>query len=128
MKKPFLLIILLVTIFTAHVNAQQNNDAAAMMQRMKDRIKPQLIEKVKLTDEEANKVLDINWEVRMKMREMQDLSADEHHKKAEELDAMRDKKYKAIPLSDAQVKAVNTFFEELHKQMMEHRKALNGQR
>jgi hypothetical protein len=127
MKKLLFLTTLFVALYATNANAQQGGgDPAAQAQRMKERVKPQLVEKVKLTDEQADKVLDINLEVRSKMREFRDLSPEDRQKKSAELDADRDKKYKAIPLTDDQVKAVNTFFDDMRKQQAEQRKAQGG--
>lgn len=121
MKKLVLLIAVFVTLYSTNAAAQGGGDPAARAQQMKERTKPGLIEKVKLTDEQAEKVLDINLDVRQKMREFRDLTPEERKVKGAELDADRDKRYKAIPLTDEQVKAVNAFFDEIRKQQMERR-------
>jgi Spy/CpxP family protein refolding chaperone len=125
MKKLILLLALFTTVCATNANAQQQGggDPAAMMQRMKERIKPMLIEKVKLTDEQADKVIEINMDVRKQMRDMRsaNLTDDERKAKAAELDVARDKNYKAIPLTDEQVKAVNDFFDEMRKQQQAQR-------
>jgi hypothetical protein len=119
MKKLLLAFAVVAALYTTDAAAQGGGDPAARAQQMRERTKPLLIEKVKLTDEQANKVLDINMEVRQKMREFRDLSPEDRKTKATELDVDRDKKYKAIPLTDDQVKAVNEFFDEMRKQQQQ---------
>jgi Spy/CpxP family protein refolding chaperone len=126
MKKLIVLVALFTTVYATNANAQQGQgggDPAAMMQRMKERIKPLIIEKVKLTDEQADKVIEINMDVRKQMRDMrnENLSDDDRKAKVEALNVDRDKKYKAIPLTDEQVKGVNDFFDEMRKQQQQQR-------
>jgi len=116
MKKIWILALLLVAFGITNVQAQGGGaDPAEMMARMKERIKPQLIEKVKLTDAQADKVVEINFESQRERRALRDLSADEREKKMAEMDASRDKKLAAIPLTPEQVKAVNNFYEEMRR-------------
>ena len=129
MKKLFFLLVLFTTVYTTKVVAQQNGgdrDPAAMMQRMKDRIKPSLVEKTKLTDAQADKVIEINFSNQRKRRDIrmdQSLSDEEKTKKNAELQETQNKELKAIPLTDDQVKDVNTFFEEMRKEQMQRRQA-----
>jgi Spy/CpxP family protein refolding chaperone len=127
MKKIFVLVAFFVTVFATTTNAQQQGggDPAAMMARYKERVKPQLIEKTKLTDQQADKVLDINFESRAAMRNMRDLSDEDRKKKMDEVQADINKKYKALPLTDDQIKSVNAFFEEQRKNMQQ-RQGGNG--
>ena len=119
MKKLLLAFAVVAALYTTDAAAQGGGDPAARAQQMKERMKPMLVEKVKLTGEQADKVLDINMEVRQKMRDFRDLSPEDRKTKAAELDVDRDKKYKAIPLTDDQVKAVNEFFDEMRKQQQQ---------
>jgi hypothetical protein len=126
MKKLFFLIVLFTTVYTTKVVAQQNGDRdpAAMMQRMKDRIKPSLIEKTKLTDAQADKVIEINFSNQRKRRDIrmdQTLTDEERTKKNAELQESQNAALKAIPLTDDQVKDVNSFFEEMRKEQMQRR-------
>lgn len=117
MKKLFVLVALFTTLYATDATAQQQGggDPVVMMQRMKERIKPQLLEKTKLTEAQADKVVEINFENRQQMRGFRDLSEDDRKKKTGELKTATDKKYKDIPLTDDQVKNVNDFFEEMRK-------------
>ena len=120
MKKILMLTLLVAALGTTTVQAQGgggNADPAAMMARMKERLKPQLIEKVKLTDAQADKVVEINFETQRQRRELRELGEDDRKKKSAELDAERNKKLAAIPLTEEQVKGVNDFFEEMRRNM-----------
>jgi len=127
MKKLFVLVAVFTTVLLSNANAQGGSpDPAAMKARYVERVKPQLIEKTKLTAEQADKVLDINWEANMKMRGMRDLSQEERQKKREEAQADAEKQYKAIPLTDDQIKSVKDFFDEMRKQMQQQRQNGGG--
>lgn len=121
MKKLLVLASLFTILFTASASAQGgqgSGDPAAMKQRMIERVKPQLLEKTKITDDQANKVLDIYMEAQPLRREVrmdQAMSEEDKGKKMEAINADVTKKYKAIPLTDDQVKSVNTFFEDMRK-------------
>lgn len=120
MKKLIAVAAIFATVYTSDVAAQQGGgDPAVMMARMKERMKPQLMEKTKLTDAQADKVLEINFEFRQQMRELRDLSEDDRKKKREEIQANINKKYKDIPLTDDQIKSVNDFYEEWRKNMQQ---------
>ncbi|MGZ3938522.1 MAG: hypothetical protein ACXVLT_07525 [Flavisolibacter sp.] len=129
MKKLLVLVAVFTTVLVSNVNAQQGNgnfDPAQMAQRYKERVKPQLIEKVKLTDAQAEKVCDIQLASRQQMRGLRDLSEDDRKKKIEEIQADNNKQYKAIPLTDDQIKSVNDFFDEMRKQMQQQRQNGGG--
>ena len=114
MKKLIGLVLLLTTISTSSLLAQ-GGDQQAMVQRFHDRVKPLLIEQTKLTDAQAEKVIEINVNARQQMRGLRDLSEDDRKKKMDEVQAGIDKQYKTIPLTDDQIKAVDSFFEEQRK-------------
>ena len=118
--------VLFTMVYSTKVDAQQNGDRdpSAMMQRMKERIKPSLIEKTKLTDAQADKVIEINFSNQRKRRDIrmdQTLTDEERTKKVAELQEAQNASLKAIPLTDDQVKDVNTFFEEMRKEQMQRR-------
>ena len=120
MKKLLLVFFLFASAMIMKASAQQPaSDPAAMMQRYKERVKPGLIEKAKLTDAEADKVIEISMNYRGKMRGMRDLSDDDRKKQMEVMTAAQNKEYAAIPLTEEKVKAVNDFFEEQRKQMQQ---------
>jgi len=122
MKKILFIIAFMTTLGVMNASAQQGGgDPAAMLARMKERVKPQLIEKAKLTDVQADKVIEINFESRQQLRGFKDLSEEDRKKKMDEVKAENNKKYKAIPLTDDQVKSVDEFFEEQRKNMQKQR-------
>lgn len=126
MKKFLFIIAFITTLGVINANAQQGGgDPAAMLARMKERIKPHLIEKTKLTDAQADKIIEINFESRQQLRGLRDLSEEDRKKKMEEVKADTNKKYKAIPLTDDQIKLVDEFFEEQRKNMQQ-RQSGNG--
>jgi hypothetical protein len=90
-------------------------DPAVMLERMKERVKPSLIEKTKLSDVQADKVLETQVWAQTQMRTTRDLAEDQRAAKMKEISEERAKKLKAIPLSDEQLKSVNDFFEEMRK-------------
>lgn len=127
MKKLFVLVALVTFAYFSKADAQQGGgDPAAMAQRYKDRVKPQLIEKTKLTDAQAEKVLDINISMRQQMRGLRDLSDDDRKKKMDEIRADIDKQYKTIPLTDDQIKSVDSFFDEQRKMMQQRQQGGGG--
>ena len=115
MKKLLLLLTLFTAIWVSNANAQ-GGDPAAREARMKE-MKAQLIEKVKLSEAEADKVIEINNASREQMRGLRDLSEADRTKKMEEVRADLSKKFKAIPLTDDQVKAVNEYLAERRRNM-----------
>ncbi len=111
---------------TTAVQAQggPGGDPAQMRQRMIERVKPQLVEKTKLSDAEADKVLDIYMGSMQQRREIRmdgSMSDEDKKKKMEALDEEAAKKYKAIPLNEEKVTAVNAFFDEMRKNMPNRR-------
>jgi len=128
MKKLLVLVALFTTVYATQAVAQGQGggDPAARAAKMKEVLKPQLIEKLKLTDDQADKVIDINIKSRSEMRGMRDMSEDDRKKKRDEITASQNKAYKEIPLTDEQIKAVNDFFEEQRKQMQQQRQNGGG--
>lgn len=126
MKKLIVLASLFVVLFTTTASAQggPGGDPAVMKQRMIERVKPQLIEKTKITDEQANKVLDIYFEAQQQRRALRTdagMSDDDKTKKTAAIQEDTNKKYKAIPLTDDQVKSVNAFFDDMRKNMQQRK-------
>jgi len=115
MKKLVLLLTLFTAIWVNNANAQ-GGDPAAREARMKE-MKTQLVEKVKLSEAEADKVIEITNANREQMRGLRDLSEADRAKKMDEIQADLTKKYKAIPLTDDQVKALNEYMAERRKNM-----------
>lgn len=119
MKKVILFFLFVLGFSLSY--AQQGGDPAVMLQRMKDRQRPELVEKAKITEAEADKVIEINFEARQQLRGLRDLSEEDRKKKLDEVNAGLEKKFKAIPLTDEQVKSVQAYFEERRKEMQQRR-------
>ena len=94
--------------------AQQAPDPAAMLQQMKDKIRPQMVEKTGLTDAQADKVIELNFEMRMAASALKDLSEADRTAKIAELKAAKEKKFTEFLTAD-QIKAVKTFYEDMGK-------------
>jgi hypothetical protein len=129
MKKLIVLAVFCASLFVANTaSAQGGGDPQQMRQRMIERVKPQLVEKTKISDAEAEKVLDIYMATQPQRREIrmdQSMSDEDKTKKMAAIEEEAGKKYKAIPLTDEKVKAVNEFFEDLRKNMQNRRNGGN---
>ena len=124
MKKVLALVALVLiasfnTIMAQPPGGGQQMDPAKMLEMMKQRVKPQLIEKTKLTDAQADKVLEIQIASQTAMRGMRDLSEDERMSKMKEIREGNNKKFKEIPLTDEQIKSVNDLYDEMRKNRMQ---------
>lgn len=121
MKKILsLCIALTAVVFSLQAQPPGGGDPEAMRARMKERIKPMMVQQAGVTETEADKVIDIYFDAQLKSRGLrmdQSLSDEDRQKKMKEINADRDVKLKAIPLTDEKLKAVNTFYEELRKNM-----------
>jgi hypothetical protein len=113
--------LLLTLIFSAVIStatyaqlAQQAPDPAVMLQQMKDKIRPQMVEKTGLTDALADKVIEINFEMRMAASALGDLSEADRTAKIQELKAAKEKKLSEL-LTPDQLKAVKEFYENMGK-------------
>ena len=124
MKKVLALVALVLiasfnTIMAQPPGGGQQMDPAKMLEMMKQRVKPQLIEKTKLTDAQADKVLEIQIASQTAMRGMRDLSEDERMSKMKEIREGNNKKFKEIRVTDEQIKSVNDFYDEMRKNRMQ---------
>ena len=63
MKKFFFLTLIFSAILSSTMYAQAG-DPASQLQQIKDKIKPQMVEKTGLTEAQADKVIEINFEIR----------------------------------------------------------------
>ena len=129
MKKLFMLTFVFSAIISTAVfaqsgpQAQNTPDPAVMLQQMKEKQRPGLVEKVGLTAEQADKVIELNYEMRMKAAaELKDLNAEDRSKKIAELKAAKEKKISEI-LTPEQIKAMTAYYEEMGKNMQ--RKSVN---
>lgn len=94
--------------------AQQAPDPAVMLQQIKDKIKPQMIEKTGLSEALVDKVIEINFEMRMAASALRDLSEADRSAKIQELKAAKEKKLSELLTAD-QLKAVKEFYENMGK-------------
>lgn len=123
MKKYLLMLFILSAIFVTTTNAQSAADPGAVLQQMKEQQKPGLMEKAGLTEAQAEKIIEINYETRMQAgRELKDLNEADRTKKLAEIKAMKEKRYSEV-LTPEQMKAVKTYYEEMGKNMQ--KKAAN---
>jgi ribosomal protein L29 len=122
MKKFLIAAALFTALFTTGSAFAQGGSQGGMSpeqraERMKQ-MKTELVEKAKISEAQAEKVMQIQMESRAGMRGLRDLSPEERQKKVDEMKAGNTKKFKAIPLTDEQVKAVDAYYEEQIKRMM----------
>ena len=119
MKKFLFLTLVFGAIMSTNTHAQMANtpagDQAVMLQQIQDKMRPQMVEKTGLTEAQANKVIELNFQLRMSMAQYRDLNEADRSAKLAELRAARDKKYTEIPLTAEQIKAVQAFYESGQK-------------
>ncbi len=123
MKKLLFLSLICSVIISTTVKAQAG-DPVSMLQQIKDRVKQPMVEKTGLTDAQADKVIEINFEFRQQLGEaIKGLSEADRAAKIAEMKAEKEKKISEIPLTADQIKSVNTFYQEMGKNMP--RKSVN---
>ena len=115
MKKFFFLTLILGALVSTTSYAQAG-DPPSMLQQMKEKQKPELVEKVGLTDAQAEKVIEINYELRMASVVFRDLSEADRKTKIAELMAVKDKKMSEF-LTPDQIKTMNAYYMEKRKNM-----------
>ena len=114
MKKFLLLSLIFTALASTSINAQAG-DPATVLQQMKERTVPQMVEKTGLTTAQAERVVEINYEIRMAAAGLRDLNEADRSVKIAELKTTKEKKYSEIPLTAEQIKAVYNFYEEMGK-------------
>jgi Spy/CpxP family protein refolding chaperone len=115
--KKILLLTLILGVFVSTNASAQAGDPPSVLQQMKEKQKPGLIEKVGLTDAQAEKVIELNYEMRMKAStELKDLNEADRSKKMAELKAEKEKKFAEF-LTPEQIKAMHAYYEEMGKNM-----------
>ena len=118
MKKFLFLTLILCGLVTTATYAQPAADPQTILQQMKEKQKPGLIEKVGLTDAQAERVIEINYEIRTQAaNSLKDLNEADRAAKIAELKALKEKKYSEIPLTPEQIKAIYTYYEDMGKNM-----------
>jgi hypothetical protein len=131
MKKLFLLATLFTALLSTSVSAQggpggQGGMTPEQRAERQKQMKTDLVAKAKISEAEAEKVMQIQMDSRQALRGLRDLSQEDRQKKMDEVKAENMKKFKAIPLTDEQVKAVDAFYEEQRKAMMNRGNGGNG--
>ena len=91
---------------------------ATMLKQAKETQVPMLVEKAGLTTAQAEKVIELNYQMREQAAAaLPGLNEAERTAKLAELKAAKDKKYSEIPLTADQIKAVYAAYEDLGKEM-----------
>ncbi len=128
MKKLLLLSLIFMAVISTSTQAQSGGgpsaapqqakevDWAAMLQQVKDKVKPLMVEKTGLTDAQADKVIELNFEMRKAASGLRDLSEADRSSKIAELKAAKEQKMSEV-LTPEQIKSVKTFYEEMGKSM-----------
>ena len=121
MKKFFFLTLIFCAVISTATNAQpqtqppaQALDPAAMLQQMKEKVRPEMVAKTGLTEAQADKVIELNFEMRMAAAKLGDLSEADRTAKIQELKAAKEKKMSELFTPD-QIKAIKDFYEGLGK-------------
>ena len=110
-------ILFLTLIFSAIISTTtlaQAGDPATILQQMKEKQRPGLVEKAGLTEAQANKVIELNYEMRMKMLDFKDLNEADRSKKIAELRAEKEKKFAEF-LTPELIKSMNDYHAEMAK-------------
>ena len=115
MKKFLALTLILGALVSTNAYAQPAGDPPSVLQQMKEKQKPGLVEKAGLTEQQAEKVIELNYEMRMQAgRELKDLNEADRSKKLAELKAAKEKKFAEF-LTPEQIAAMNKYYEEMGK-------------
>ena len=125
--KKFLLLTLIFGAIVSTANAQQQGptppkaqtqvqapDPAVMLQQMKEKLVPQMVAKTGLSEALCNKVIELNFEMRMAASKLRDLNEADRSAKIQELKAAKEKKMSELFTPD-QLKAIKDFYEGLAK-------------
>jgi hypothetical protein len=125
MKKLFVLVALFTTVYINNANAQDKpaGDPSAMVDKIKEKLKPELMQKADLTEAEATRALDIHFTYAKRLRHFDNAPAAEKQKQTDVITAAENKELTAIPLTAEKIKAVNEFFAEQKKQMEKNKAA-----
>jgi Spy/CpxP family protein refolding chaperone len=117
MKKFLFMTLILGGVVCTNAYAQPAADPATVLQQMKEKQVPGLVEKVGLTEAQAEKIVELNYEMRMTAsRELKDLNDADRSKKIAELKAAKEKKFAEF-LTPEQITAMNNYYAEMGKNM-----------
>ena len=91
---------------------------ANMIKEAKEKQVPMLVEKAGITDAQAERVIEINYEIRFQAASaLQGLNDADRTAKLAEIKATKEKKYSEIPLTPEQIKSVYAAYEDWGKSM-----------
>src|SRR5687767_5856424 len=99
---------------TSTPQPKETMDAATMLQQQKQKIAPAMVEKTGLTLVQAEKVVEILFEMRQGAATVQNRSEEERHAKLAELKATRDSKFSELVTAE-QIASVKSFYQEIGK-------------
>jgi polyhydroxyalkanoate synthesis regulator phasin len=110
----------LLAVFTMHIAFAQPSgmNVERMKERLKERLVPELVSKAKITEKEADKVVDILVVFQQeagKLRRDESLSEDDRRAQLQDLRDKRNKQLKDIPLTDEQLKAVKEIIDDMQR-------------
>jgi hypothetical protein len=115
MKKLLFLTLLFSAIMATTSYAQPAGDPASMLQQMKEKQAPPMVEKTGLTLAQAEKIIELNFEMRQALGTvLRDLKDEERSAKIAEYKAAKEKKFTEFLTAD-QIKAVNKYYEDMAK-------------
>ena len=124
MKKYLFLTFILSALYSSALFAQAATsqvtsakgatDQVAMLQKMKETMKPKMIEKTGLSDAKADKVLEINLEMRLAAAALKDLNEADRSAKIAELKAAKEKKLSELLTAD-ELKSLNAYYADMAK-------------
>jgi len=124
MKKLLFLTLIATSIIATTAQAQNSSgpattpqqaketDPAVVLQQTKDKIKPLMVEKTGLTTAQADRVIEILFEMRQAAAALRDLSEADRSKRLAELKAEKDKKFSDL-LTPEQIESVKAFYAEM---------------
>ena len=114
MKKLFFLSLIFSAVSVSVL--AQAGDPPSVLQQMKDKVVAPMVEKTGITTAQAEKVVELNYEMRMAAAGLKDLPEAERSAKLKELKADKEKKMNAL-LTPEQIASVKSFYEEMGKNM-----------
>jgi Spy/CpxP family protein refolding chaperone len=116
MKRLLFLTLIFGALISTTTHAQAG-DPPSMLQQMKEKQVPGLVEKVGLTQAQAEKVIELNYEMRMQAStELKDLNEADRAKKMAELQDAKEKKFSEF-LTPEQITAMKAYYAEMRKNM-----------
>jgi hypothetical protein len=93
-------------------------EMATMLKAAKEKQSPMLVEKAGLTTAQADRVIEINFEIRQQAATtLAGLTDADRSAKIAELKVEKEKKYSEIPLTGDQIKAVYAAYESMGREM-----------